>query len=370
MPQFLAPIINDQQEDANGAPLSGGRIEVYLAGSSTAATTYSDKAGLVANTWPIVLNTLGVSSQGAIWLTGGTSYKFVIKNIAGVLQRTIDNVSGINDASAVVDQWIVSQSVPIYVSPTSFTLAGDQTQIFHVGRRVKTANTGGFVYSTIIASVYSSPNTTITLSNDSGALDTGLSQVSYGVISAVDTSGPTIPGMANTGDFKFIMRASAPAGWIAGIGQTMGNTGSGATLTGTSFQALFYAWWTDYSDAQLPILTSAGSASTRGASAAADWAANKRLTVFDVRDRVPRNAGGVQANGTKLAATSLMIPYTNGPGTTGVMATGADGSANFDSAFVSSIVYSTWTVTLNASAGISFGSVRVASIGMLGCFKL
>lgn len=187
MANFLAPIINDQQEDANGAPLSGGVIEVYLAGSSTPATTYSDQEG-DANTWPIVLNTLGVNNQGAVWLTGGAAYKFVIKSATGIVQRTIDNVSGVNDTAVAADQWVVYQGTPTYVSATSFTVEGDQTSIFQTGRRLRTENTGGTVYSTIVSSAYSAPNTTVTVLNTSGDLDAGLSMVSYGLVSIVDSS--------------------------------------------------------------------------------------------------------------------------------------------------------------------------------------
>lgn len=190
MTQFLAPLINNQQEDANGNPLSGGSIEVYLAGTSTPATTTSDKAGLIPNTWPIVLNTLGVNNQGAVWITGGATYKYVIKNASGVVQRTIDNISGVNDTTITTDQWTVYQGTPTFVSTTSFTVAGDQTPIFQVRRRLKSANTGGVIYSTITGSAYVAPNTTVTVTNDSGVLDSGLSQVSYGIVSSLNTSLP------------------------------------------------------------------------------------------------------------------------------------------------------------------------------------
>lgn len=188
MAQFLAPLINEQQMDANGDPLVGGFIEVYLAGSSTPATTYSDKAGLVPNTWPIELNTLGVNTQGAVWITGGALYKFVIKNASMVTLRTIDNISGMNDSTVATDQWIPYQADPTYISATSFSVAGDQTPTFQVNRRVRTTNTGGTVYSTIKTSTYVAPNTTITVANDSGTLDAGLSSVSYGLISPQNSS--------------------------------------------------------------------------------------------------------------------------------------------------------------------------------------
>jgi len=200
MANFLAPIINGQQFDANGDPLSGGEIFVYLAGSSTPATTYTTQAGGVANTFPIDLNTLGVNEDGEIWLIGGSSYKFVIKDSAGVTLRTIDNVSGINDTAVTTDQWLVYQATPTYVSATSFTVSGDQTQTFQVGRRLKSTNTGGTIYSTITGSVYSSPNTTVTVRNDSGTLDSGLSQVSYAVMSVLQTSMPG--GMINYGQCR------------------------------------------------------------------------------------------------------------------------------------------------------------------------
>ncbi|MDQ0571474.1 hypothetical protein QFZ42_003308 [Variovorax paradoxus] len=198
MAQFLAPLINDQQEDANGNPLSGGQIEVYLAGTSTPATTTSDKAGLIPNTWPVVLSTLGVNNQGAVWITGGATYKFVIKNAAGVVQRTIDNISGINDNSVVADQWIVFQATPTFVSATSFTVPGDQTQTFTYGTRVKTTNTGGIVYGTVVRSTFAAA-TTVVIVPDSGSLDSGLSVVSVGLITP---SNPALPGTLATPSFR------------------------------------------------------------------------------------------------------------------------------------------------------------------------
>lgn len=232
MALYLAPIINSQQEDANGDPLTGGTIEVYFAGTSTAANTYSDQAGANPNTWPIVLNTIGVNNQGAVWLTGGFAYKFVIKNAAGVTQRTIDNVSGVNDTTISMDQWVLFQAAPTYVSATSFTVVGDQTQVFQPRRRVKTTNTGGAVYSTVISAAYSAPNTTVTVRNDSGVLDSGLSQVFYGLISAQNSS--------VTGLLLNVQRFTSNGTYTAALGTTFviieavggGGGGGGATVTG------------------------------------------------------------------------------------------------------------------------------------------
>lgn len=94
-----------------------------------------------------------------------------------------------NETAANNSEWI-SDGTPTFVSAVSFTLVGDQTAIFHVGRRVQTTNTAGAVYGTISVSAYTSL-TTITVVNDSGALDSGLSAVFYGILSASNDSLPS-----------------------------------------------------------------------------------------------------------------------------------------------------------------------------------
>lgn len=188
----LSPIGNDAPFlDASGIPLNAGQLFTYLAGSvSTSQTTYTDSAGTVPNANPIVLNSNGYPASGGnvveIWLTSGVAYKFVLKTSAGVTVWSRDNISGVNDATLTIDQW-VSGAAPTYVSATSFTLAGDQTSIYHVGRRLKTTNSGGTIYSTITASAFGAV-TTITVANDSGTLDSGLSAVSYSIVSAINPS--------------------------------------------------------------------------------------------------------------------------------------------------------------------------------------
>jgi hypothetical protein len=180
--------------DASGNPLNLGNLYTYTAGSSTPETTYTTSLGNVANANPIVLNSNGYPASGgsvvSIWLTEGVAYKFELQNAAGTVIWTRDNIEGINDSSSSQDQWVAGPA-PTYVSATSFTLVGDQTAIFHIGRRLKTTNTGGTIYSTIVNSAFGA-STTVTVVNDSGSLDSGLSAVSYGVVSAANTSEPFI----------------------------------------------------------------------------------------------------------------------------------------------------------------------------------
>lgn len=193
MALFLAPVCNDQTFDANGDPLVGGQIETYRAGSSTPAATYTTTTGGTSQSNPIILNSLGYPTAGPIWLTGGVSYKFIIKNAAGSTLRTIDDISGVNDASVSQSEWVGSGFVPTYIGATSFSVPGDQTALLQIGRRVRTTNTSGFVFSTISNSVFAAGITTVTLTNDSTTLDAGLSLVAYALLAATPISVPNMP---------------------------------------------------------------------------------------------------------------------------------------------------------------------------------
>lgn len=181
-----------QFEDSTGAPMSGGLLFFYAAGSSTKQNTYTDSTGTVANPNPIQLDAYGSPPNG-IWLTAGSAYKIVLAPATDTDPPsspiyTRDNIYGINDVTVSQDQW-VSGPAPTYVNATQFTLTGDQTSTFHVGRRLRLVNAGGTLYGYISASAYA-VLTTITVVLDSGTLDAGLSSVSYGLVSYVNTSVP------------------------------------------------------------------------------------------------------------------------------------------------------------------------------------
>lgn len=191
--------IPPQFVDANGDPYSGALLFFYAAGSSTKQNTYTDSGGGTACDNPITLNSSGYPAvSGTIlapWGTVGETYKIGLaapgsSDPPASFIWTEDNVSPINDSSVSADQW-VSGPAPTYVSATQFTLVGDQTSTFHVGRRVKTTNSGGTVYGYISVSAYTSL-TTITVVNDSGTLDAGLSAVSYGLLSSDNPSTPLL----------------------------------------------------------------------------------------------------------------------------------------------------------------------------------
>lgn len=75
--------------DANGDPLSGGKLYAYAAGTTTPLQTYTTRAGDTPNTNPVVLNANG---EADVWTATGVLYKFVLKDATDVTQWTVDNV--------------------------------------------------------------------------------------------------------------------------------------------------------------------------------------------------------------------------------------------------------------------------------------
>jgi len=68
-----------------------------------------------------------------------------------------------------------------YVSATQFTVAGDQTDLFTTGRRVRgDCGVDGYKYGTVSNSSYSDPNTTVTL--EESVLTSNLTVVHYGIV--------------------------------------------------------------------------------------------------------------------------------------------------------------------------------------------
>lgn len=84
--------------------------------------------------------------------------------------------------------------------------------------------------------------------------------------------------IAKTGDIKYRYSADADDGWVRANGRTIGSASSGATERANSdTQALFVHLWGTNSG----LVVSGG----RGASAAADWGANKTIALPDARGR-------------------------------------------------------------------------------------
>ena len=128
MAVLLSPVggVAGQFFDNNGAPLSGGKMYTYVAGTTTPQATYTSAAGSTAHSNPIILDSGGRVPGGEIWLTDGLQYKFVLKTSTDVLIGTYDNIVGIN--SNFVNFLTETEVQTATASQTVFTLTTMQYQ--------------------------------------------------------------------------------------------------------------------------------------------------------------------------------------------------------------------------------------------------
>jgi microcystin-dependent protein len=85
----LTPVAKMQFLDATGAPLVGGLLYTYAAGTTTPQATYTDSTGATPNTNPVVLDARG---EANIWLASAT-YKFKLASSDNTELWTVDNIS-------------------------------------------------------------------------------------------------------------------------------------------------------------------------------------------------------------------------------------------------------------------------------------
>lgn len=90
--------------------------------------------------------------------------------------RAYGAVQRAESLNKVWERW---NDTPTYIGAASFSVATDLTARYTIGRRFKATVTAGTVYGTIVNSVFGAV-TTVTITTDSGALDSGLSEVQLG----------------------------------------------------------------------------------------------------------------------------------------------------------------------------------------------
>lgn len=232
----IAPPARLQFEDANGNPLSGGKLFTYLSGTTTKQSTFTTSTGGVANANPIVLNASGYTPSG-VWLTAGISYKFVLapstdSDPPSSAIWSEDVINGINDIAAF----------PVKASQAEVTTGTDDAK-FITPLTLATRITG--LAMTMLNAVFTKSNSTATGGgqiylngasgnridfNTNGAGAPTLSTISLGTKIVLD---PTISGVQTdfaigkeTGYLWFSVPTTA-AGYKWYGGATVG-----ATLTG------------------------------------------------------------------------------------------------------------------------------------------
>lgn len=220
----IVPLSGSQQFDNATSPpafLNGGKLYVYVTGTTTCAPAYTDFALSVLHPCPITLNSAG--RVPAIYAADG-SVRLRITNGAGSIQYDEDNVAIVTAAST-------GSSTPI----------PDSTQIY------------------------------------------------------------------GTRDLKVRFDDQPVPGYVRLNGRTIGSATSGASERANSdCQSLFLELW---GYANISVVTG------KGATAAADWAANKQLTLPDMRSRLlgaVDDMGGGAANRLTGVTGSTTVGATGG----------------------------------------------------------
>jgi microcystin-dependent protein len=111
-----------------------------------------------------------------------------------------------------------------------------------------------------------------------------------------------------TGDVIWLDQAGPRAGWVRDNGRTVGSASSGASeRANADCQPLFTFLWQTYADSVCPV------PGGRGGSAAADWSANKQITLPDKRGR---GAFGLDDMGNAVANALSGVAFSRGSSTT------------------------------------------------------
>jgi len=119
----------EQYCDDNGNPLSNGSIAVFAGGTTVPINTYSDVTLSVPNSNPIQLDAGGRPTSGAIFLTPGIAYKYILKDLNAAVIATRDFVSAVPLNTGQTGTW-----TPVIGGSTS---TSGQTYGFQFGTFIK-----------------------------------------------------------------------------------------------------------------------------------------------------------------------------------------------------------------------------------------
>jgi microcystin-dependent protein len=94
---YILPFPIWQPVDGSGIPFAGGKMYVYLAGTTTPATLYGDVGLTTPLTNPVIADSAGRFAE--MYAASGVSYKLVLKTSADVAVWTADNVALVSVAT-------------------------------------------------------------------------------------------------------------------------------------------------------------------------------------------------------------------------------------------------------------------------------
>lgn len=320
----------------DSSPNSGGKAYFYEPGTATAKTTYSDSALSVANTNPVIFDTAG---RASIYFEGNADLKiydsldvliFTQPNVNPVANSTVSAITANTTLAASHNLNTIEASGSITLTLTSAVTLGSGWYVYIRNTGIANitlarANVGDSINGTV-ANYTIRPNEAFRIIvnaaatgfiTDTLALGDNLTFAGNNTHSGANTfsganavsgvmtfsAGPVINAAPSgtyaawsTGDVKLTFKTVADTSWVMMNDGTIGNAASGGTTRANAdTEALFTLLWTNIIDTWAPVSTG------RGASAAADYAANKTITL-------PRTLGRALAvSGTGATLTARVL---------------------------------------------------------------
>lgn len=208
-------------------PAAGYKLRTTLTGTSTNAATYSDQAGLSANTNPITLDSRGMCN---LWLTNGTEYRLALYDPTNTTLQSgwpLDDIAGIPIVSATAN-------VPLAGGVTMtglFELSGNATAALNpvplqqlntgLATNLTTASTIASSAQTATATGGTSTVYTLTPTNALASYSTGA--VRKAIFSVASGAAPTMNisglGAKNLKQYENDAKVAArvPSGFVADL---------------------------------------------------------------------------------------------------------------------------------------------------------
>jgi hypothetical protein len=243
---------------STGALAASYVVRTFAAGTSTPLAVYTDAGLTVPAANPFVLDANG---EAVVYAAAGVNYKFQLYDPTNITQQwSVDNVTigGGSSSSTTASEWVIDSAVPTFIGTTQFSFSGDRTGTYHVNRRVRASVTAGTIYGTITAASFGGGITTVTVTWDSGQLDSGLSQISYGILDSINVSYPaSISSGGSSGSSVLVVNG----------GFDIWQRGAGGTASFTTIAARAYTadrWQAQHTGGNATVTQVAGSVGRYG----------------------------------------------------------------------------------------------------------
>jgi len=200
--------------DANGAPLAGGFVYTYAAGTTTPQASYTDSSGVTPAANPVVLDSAG---RATIWLSG--NYKIVVKDYLGNTISTTDNIvaatstgnmsTSVYDAANIQEQVVGLTAVQTLTNKTLTTPAitgvsdGSAAAAGKIGEIITATLTSGSAVSLVTATAKTVTSIDLTAGqwqiNGTVIIVSASSTTTTLIAGAINTTTNVLPALSSNG---------------------------------------------------------------------------------------------------------------------------------------------------------------------------